>query len=39
MRTIEQILKTAKTVAVVGMSNKPERASYEVAEYLQSKGY
>jgi len=39
MRTIEQILKTAKTVAVIGLSNKPERASYEVAEYLQSKGY
>jgi predicted CoA-binding protein len=39
MRTIEQILKSAKTIAVVGMSNKPERASYEVAEYLQSHGY
>ncbi|MCS0592298.1 CoA-binding protein [Massilia norwichensis] len=39
MRTIEQILHSAKTVAVVGMSNKPERASYEVAEYLQSQGY
>jgi predicted CoA-binding protein len=39
MRTIEQILTSAKTVAVVGMSNKPERASYEVAGYLQSKGY
>jgi predicted CoA-binding protein len=39
MRTIEQILKSAKTVAVVGMSNKPERASYEVAEYLQQNGY
>jgi hypothetical protein len=39
MRTIEQILKSAKTVAVVGMSNKPERASHEVAEYLQAQGY
>ena len=39
MRTIEQILNTAKTVAVVGLSDKPERASYEVAEYLQSQGY
>src|SRR6476469_625686 len=39
MRTSEQILKSAKTVAVVGMSNKQERASYEVAEYLQSHGY
>ncbi|MGO4478810.1 CoA-binding protein [Massilia sp. 2TAF26] len=39
MRTIEQILKSAKTVAVIGMSNKPERASHEVADYLQSRGY
>jgi predicted CoA-binding protein len=39
MRTIEQILKTAKTVAVVGLSNKPERASHEVADYLQEHGY
>jgi predicted CoA-binding protein len=39
MRTIEQILRTAKTIAVVGLSNKPERASYEVAEYLQSQAY
>ena len=39
MRTIEQILQSARTVAVVGMSNKPERASYEVADYLQSRGY
>ena len=39
MRTIEQILTTTRTVAVVGLSNKRERASYEVAEYLQSQGY
>ena len=39
MRTIEQILRSAKTVAVVGLSPKPERASLEVAEYLQSQGY
>jgi uncharacterized protein len=39
MRTIEQILTSAKTIAVVGMSNKPERASHEVAAYLQSHGY
>ena len=30
MRTIEQILQTARTIAVVGLSNKPERASLEV---------
>jgi predicted CoA-binding protein len=39
MRTIEQILRSARTVAVVGLSPKPERASFEVAGYLQSRGY
>jgi len=39
MRTIEQILQAARTVAIVGLSPKPERASIEVAEYLQGHGY
>jgi predicted CoA-binding protein len=39
MRTIEQILRAARTVAIVGLSNKPERASLEVATYLQEQGY
>lgn len=39
MRTIEQILRAARTVAVVGLSSKPERASLEVATYLQQQGY
>lgn len=39
MRTIEQILRTAKTIAVVGLSDKPARASNEVAGYLQEQGY
>jgi predicted CoA-binding protein len=39
MRTIEQILRSAQTVAVIGLSPKPERASLEVAGYLQSQGY
>ncbi|PWF55557.1 CoA-binding protein [Massilia glaciei] len=39
MKTIPEILKTTKTIAVVGMSNKPERASHQVAEYLQQHGY
>ena len=39
MRTIEQILNQSKTVAVVGMSNKPDRASHGVAHYLQQHGY
>ena len=36
---IEHLLKTAKTIAVVGLSPKVTRASYEVAEYMQSNGY
>jgi len=39
MRTIPQILNDSKTIAVVGLSNKPDRASYGVAEYLQGQGY
>lgn len=39
MRTIEQILRTARNVAVVGLSNKPERTSHHVAAYLQEQGY
>ena len=39
MRTIPQILRDSKNIAVVGLSSKPERASYGVAEYLQGQGY
>ena len=39
MRTVQQILQDSKTIAVVGMSNKPERASNGVAHYLQQQGY
>ncbi|MBO8168611.1 MAG: CoA-binding protein [Thermoanaerobacteraceae bacterium] len=28
-----------KTIAVVGLSDNPERASYRVAKYLQDQGY
>ncbi len=38
-RAIRQILETAKTVAVVGLSDKPDRDSYRVAKYLQEHGY
>jgi hypothetical protein len=38
-REFKQILKTSKTVAVVGISPKEDRPSYIVAAYLQSKGY
>lgn len=39
MRTIAQILEQSKTIAIVGMSNKPDRASHGVGEYLQQQGY
>jgi predicted CoA-binding protein len=39
MRTIPQILDDSKTIAIVGLSSKPERASFGVAEYLQGQGY
>ena len=39
MRSIAQILNDSKTIAIVGLSNKPDRASHEVAAYLQEHGY
>ncbi len=39
MKSIPDILKSAHTVAVVGLSPKPERASLHVAQYLQQHGY
>ena len=33
------ILTNSKTVAVVGLSDNPDRPSHYVAEYLQSRGY
>ena len=36
---IDRILSEAKTVAVVGISDKPERPSNAVARYLQGRGY
>ncbi len=38
-KSITEILSTAKTIAVVGLSRKPYRASYGVTETLQSSGY
>ena len=34
-----EILKTSKTIAVVGLSSRRMRPSYGVAEYMQSAGY
>jgi uncharacterized protein len=36
---ILHILKTCKTIAVVGLSPKVHRDSYEVAAYMQAQGY
>jgi predicted CoA-binding protein len=37
--TIQRVLLNAKTIAVVGLSNNPLRASYFVGFYLQRHGY
>jgi predicted CoA-binding protein len=39
LRELKAILGDARTIAVVGLSNDPMRDAYDVAEYLQSKGY
>lgn len=36
---MEQLLQNAKTIAVVGLSGKPWRTSYQVSQYMQSAGY
>lgn len=37
--TLRRILSDARTIAVVGLSPRPERDSYVVAAYLQRQGY
>lgn len=37
--TTRGVLERAHTIAVVGLSDKPERDSNEVARYLQGQGY
>jgi len=37
--TITDLLRAARTIAVVGLSAQPERPSHEVAAYLQGQGY
>lgn len=39
MNELEHILTHTRTVAVVGLSPKTHRDSYEVAQYLQSRGW
>jgi predicted CoA-binding protein len=38
-RTIQRLLRDAKTIAIVGLSTDPQRASWFVANYLQKAGY
>lgn len=37
--SILELLRSAKSIAVVGLSSDPMRPSHGVAEYLQSQGY
>jgi len=36
---IDEMLAGAKTIAVVGMSDKPHRASHNIGKYLAANGY
>lgn len=36
---MKEMLTQSKTIAVVGLSPDPDKPSFEVAHYLQSKGY
>ena len=36
---LRSTLQNVRTIAVVGASSNPERASHEVMKYLQDKGY
>lgn len=38
-RNIPDILKSMKNIAIVGLSNKPERTSNEVGSYIKKAGY
>lgn len=37
--TLRQLLTNARTVAVVGHSDRPDRVSYRIAQYLRQVGY
>ncbi len=39
MSTEQEILKSSRVVAVVGLSPNPDRPSYRVASYLKEHGY
>ncbi len=37
--TMRTILENTKTIAVVGLSDKPDRPSFRVSKYMQQEGY
>jgi len=37
--TIKEVLETAKTIAVVGLSDNSERTSYQISKAMQNSGY
>lgn len=39
MDLVDEQLRNSKTIAVVGLSDNPERDSYRVSRYMQSQGY
>jgi predicted CoA-binding protein len=39
VESIPALLTECRTIAVVGLSANPDRASHEVAEYMQANGY
>lgn len=39
IETVKKILEEYRTIAIVGISDKPERPSFRVASYLQAQGY
>jgi len=38
-KMIIKLFEQARSIAVVGLSNKPERDSFKVSQYMQKKGY
>lgn len=39
INTVRRLLREPCTIAVVGLSNEPDRQSYRVAQYLQQHGF
>jgi predicted CoA-binding protein len=39
MASIPELLRSARTIAVIGLSSKRYRPSYSVTEYMQNAGY